>query len=74
MQFIHKRSIPLDKNCDDSVNLLSNAEHDALTFSLVGFPGVALRAYKTTMKLTYAIIKSITHASMAINMLNTEQK
>lgn len=40
----------------------------------MGFPGLSIWAFKTNMKLTYAIIKNISHASLAVNMLNEEQK
>lgn len=73
-QRMHKRSIPLSEDCDDSVNLLSKAEYNALTFSLVGIPALAVGAYKEVMKLACAMVKNINYTSTAISMLNDEQK
>lgn len=64
----------LDESCDASVNLFSKAEVDALTFSLVGVPGLAVGAYKTVVKLACAMVKNINSTSKALSLLNDEQQ
>lgn len=64
----------LSEDCDDSVHLISEAEYNALTFSLVGIPALAVGAYRGTMKLAYTLMKNINYTSNAIALLNDEQK
>lgn len=64
----------LDESCDSQVHLLSKAEVDALTFSLVGVPGLAVGAYKTVKKLACAMVKNINSTSRALSLLNNEQQ
>ncbi|XP_017193511.2 syncytin-2 isoform X2 [Oryctolagus cuniculus] len=64
----------LDPSCDDAVNLLSKEEVDALAFSLVGVPGLALGAYNTVTKLACTMVKNINSTSTALSLLNEEQQ
>lgn len=64
----------LPETCNSNITLLSKTEYVALAASLIGVPGLAVYNAKMISRLACSAAKSINHSSMAIALLNQEQR
>ncbi|XP_039360017.1 uncharacterized protein LOC120384988 [Mauremys reevesii] len=65
-------SIPLDSTCKAEVTLFSEQEAAALTFTLIGLPGMVAHNYHAIVHLACVVAKALNLTSTALALLTQE--